>query len=311
MHFPGFGPNTHSYLPPAASNDSHLLHQPGSRVGGSGHFLLNGGGAPSFLNGSDKHSPPSHQRRELQETEAPQMTPVEKLAWDTAAETRLRDRGRRLVWVEATVNAAAERSERGKGAPGSGEAGRPDCVPWKNLSKSLEHHLCGMLTLPSTQGQVVDEGPLGWRGSAGYTGVEMGGGHGQMGGYGSMNSVAPRGMNHAELKFAEGVLRSKQDALRRQQYRRRFNGFSSGSGSAMDYSGRAERVSGGDDEDIISLEAFVRFSDWWAPLMMTLSRLRNDWASTNPRQSRRVRGKIGCRTQVVFEGTRNVPAEVQ
>ena len=138
----------------------------------------------------------------------------------------------------------------------------------------------------------------------------MGVGHGQMGGYGSMNSVAPRGMNHAELKFAEGVLRSKQDVLRRQQYRHRFNGFGGGSGSAMDYSGRAElwdremrvgrgsvggggrdeRVSGGDDEDIISLEAFVRFSDWWAPLMMTLSRLRNDWVSTNPV---RVEGFVG------------------
>ena len=317
MHFPGSGPNTHSYLPPAASNDSHLLHQPGSRVGGNGHFLLNGGGAPSFLNESDKHSPPSHQssppshqRRELQEPEAPQMTPAEKLAWDTAAETGLRDRGCRLVWVEATANAAAERSERGKGVPGGGDAGRPDYVPWKNLSKSLEHHLCGMLTLPSTQGQVVDEGPLGWLGSAGYTGVEMGGVHGQMGGYGSMNSIAPRGMNHAELKFVEGVLRSKQDALRRQQYQRRFRGFSGGSGGAMDYSGRAElwdrgmrggrglvggggrdeRVSGGDDEDIISLEAFVSFSEWWAPLMITLSRLRNDWASTNPV---RVEGFVG------------------
>ena len=236
------------------------------------------------------------------------MTPVEKLAWDTAAETGLRDRGCRLEWVEATANAAAERSERGQEAPGGGEAGRPDFVPWKNLSKSLEHQLCGMLTLPSTQGQVIDEGPLGWRGSAGYTGVEMGGGHGQMGGYGSMNSVAPRGMNHAELKFAEGILRSKQDALRRQQYRR--YGFGGGSGSAMGYSGRAElwdreirvgkasvggggrdeRVSGGDDKYTISLEAFVRFSDWWAPLMIMLSRLRNDWASTNPV---RVEGFVG------------------
>ena len=185
MHFPGSGPNTHSHLPPAASNDSPLLHQFGSRVGGSGHFLLNGGGAPSFLNGSDKHSPPphqssprSHKRRELQEPKAPQMTPAEKLAWDTAAETGLRNRGCRLVWVEATANAAAERSERGQGAPGGGDAERPDCVPRKNLSKSLEHQLYGTLTLPSAQGQVVDEGPLGWRGSAGYTGVEMGGGHG-------------------------------------------------------------------------------------------------------------------------------------
>ena len=117
-------------------------------------------------------------------------------------------------------------------------------------------------------------------------------------------------MNHAELKFVEGALRSKQDGLRRQQYRRRFNGFGGGSGGVMDYSGRAElwdrgmrlgrgsvggggrdeRVSGGDDEDIISLEAFVRFSDWWAPLMITLSRLRNDWASTNPV---RVEGLVG------------------
>ncbi|CAN0465340.1 unnamed protein product, partial [Hapterophycus canaliculatus] len=43
-------------------------------------------------------------------------------------------------------------------------------------------------------------------------------------------------------------------------------------------------------EDIVSLEAFVEFSLWWAPLMGTLSLLKNDWASTDPI---RVHGFIG------------------
>ena len=47
---------------------------------------------------------------------------------------------------------------------------------------------------------------------------------------------------------------------------------------------------GGGGDDVVSLDAFVEFSLWWAPLMRTLSLLRNDWASMDPV---RVHGFIG------------------
>ncbi|CAM9781867.1 unnamed protein product [Ectocarpus sp. 6 AP-2014] len=42
--------------------------------------------------------------------------------------------------------------------------------------------------------------------------------------------------------------------------------------------------------DFISVEAFAKFSRWWAPLMGTLGIIRNDWARTRPV---RVHGFIG------------------
>lgn len=291
-------------LHPAFSMDSRL-HQQVDPTGVAGHPLLNGAG----YNGGHQPTVAAHHRRfshqpqmanlDPQEPEAPMMTPEEKQAWDKAAKSGLLDRGCRLVWVEATANAAAERRRRGRS---SAPVAPTNGVPWKYLSKSLDHHLCGMLTIPSTRDKVVDQGPLGWRGGVGYTGAGMGG-QGQAGGYGSMNSTAPRGMNSLELKFVKGIVRSKQEAIRREQYRHRFVGHG-GFGGHYDFSGRAERLqssSGGgggrdehgqanDEEDIISIEAFVKFSNWWAPLMTTLSRLRNDWASTTPV---RVEGFVG------------------
>lgn len=299
----GSGSGSPSSLIPAFSMDSRL-HQQVDAVGIAGHPLLNGAGynvgQPAVASHNRRFShQPQITNLDHQGPEAPMMTIEEKQAWDKAAEAGLLDRGCRLVWVEATANAAAERRRRARAAA---TVARSNGVPWKHLSKSLDHHLCGMLTIPSTSDKVVDQGPLGWRGVMGYTGAGMGG-QGQAGGYGSMNSTAPRGMNSLELKFVEGIVRSKQEAIRRDQYRHGIVGHG-GFGGPCDFSGRAECLqssSGGgggrdehgqaiDDEDIISIEAFVMFSHWWAPLMTTLSRLRNDWASTNPV---RVEGFVG------------------
>lgn len=292
------GSGSPNSLIPAFSMDSRL-HQQVNQAGMAGHPLLNGagynGGQPAV---NSHHRRFSHQPQmtslDPQGPDAPMMTVEEKQAWDKAAETGLLDRGCRLVWVEATANATAERRRRARAAA---TVARANGVPWKYLSKSLEHHLCGMLTIPSTRDKVVDQGPLGWRGGVGYTGAGMGG-QGQAGGYGSMNSTAPRGMNSLELKFVEGIMRSKQESVRRDQYRHGLVGHG-GFGGHSDFSGRAERLQSCsrdehgqaiDDEDIISIEAFMKFSTWWAPLMTTLSRLRNDWASTNPV---RVEGFVG------------------
>ncbi|CAM9935902.1 unnamed protein product, partial [Ectocarpus fasciculatus] len=42
--------------------------------------------------------------------------------------------------------------------------------------------------------------------------------------------------------------------------------------------------------DFISVQAFAKFTRWWAPLMKTLWTIRKDWASTKPL---RVHGFIG------------------
>ncbi|CAN0570005.1 unnamed protein product, partial [Ectocarpus sp. 12 AP-2014] len=61
--------------------------------------------------------------------------------------------------------------------------------------------------------------------------------------------------------------------------------------------GAADAASG--RGDVISLEAFVEFSLWWAPLMTTLSLLRNDWASTDPTRVHGFISRIAAERQLL------------
>ncbi|CAM9719867.1 unnamed protein product [Scytosiphon promiscuus] len=258
-------PTSPTALTPAYSHDTHFLQQQQQ-----GH---NNGTHPSGPRGQPRKRPP-------------RMTAQEKRAWDTARTAGLIDRGCRLVWVKATANAAAD-----------GWVTRYDFVPWEYLQEGLKQHLCGRLTIPSSHNEVVDDGPVGW-----INDDLDGGSVPEGGGYGAVNTPQVRWMNEDELAFVRGVLKTKQDKVRQKQERVRkqmadggFDGADLASVAAAnavaglggDEGGPA---GGGSEEDVVSLEAFVEFSLWWAPLMGTLSLLKNDWASTDPI---RVHGFIG------------------
>eukprot|EP00752_Nemacystus_decipiens_P002493 g2344.t1 len=290
-----------------------------SGVGGGAH--AGGSGHPNHTQHHRRHSAhpasptrqPTHPQRrmtvhdhrmaleELGEPDPPTMTAEEKRAWDTARTAGLIDRGCRLVWVKASANAAASgwRFSTGSGggggegggsgwAMGGGGAGggeavaRYDCVPWEYLREGLKQHLCGQLTIPSNQDAVLDEGPYSWI----HDEFGAGGGAGAMGqgdGYGAVNTPQVRGMNEAELAFVRGVLKAKQEKVRNLQEKRRqqraFDSGEMGPAGGVAFDGP---VDGGGSDDVIPLEAFLEFSLWWAPLMRTLSLLRNDWASMAP-----------------------------
>lgn len=240
---------------------------------------------------------------ELEEPDPPQMTPEEKRAWDTARTAGLMDRGCRLVWVKATTNAFLDgwTYDDGSGGSDNGGNGWPaeragagaggvtnyDCVPWDYLRMGLRQHLCGKLTIPSSRDEVVDEGPYGWRGDASCGG---GVGVGEGTGYGAVNTPQVRWMNEEELAFVRGVLKTKQEKVRLKQEKLRQQlanrGYPGNELVSIGSSGAADAASGrdggGGNGDVISLDAFVEFSLWWAPLMTTLSLLKNDWASTEP-----------------------------
>lgn len=272
--------------------------------GGGEHFLLNGGGMggarhpgpgggrqSQFSSGPHRQqhhrrlSLQQHQRavRELQGLEEHDflaMRPDEQRAFDTAREAGLNDTGCCLMWVQAVTNAAAhgwscDREE----SPMAGGAtwALPDRVPWEYLSNSLKDHLCRKLTIPSSRGQVVDRGPYSWLVDPS---MELGGG----GSYGAINTPALRGMNEDEMRFVrDRLLRTEK------QVRNASAGFrGSGRTERWPHRGVGMRPGGLDigenimDQDTISIEAFTDFSKWWAPLITTLSRLRNDWSSTSP-----------------------------
>ncbi|CAM9759163.1 unnamed protein product [Ectocarpus sp. 6 AP-2014] len=317
----GSGHGTHSAAAPAAARASSHPHHPHQRRHSS-HPL------------SPTHTRQQHPQRrmtvmnqlmaqvELEEPDPPQMTPEEKRAWDTARTAGLMDRGCRLVWVKATTNALLNGWTYGGGGGGGGDnggfgwpaegagAGRVtnyDCVPWDYLRRGLMQHLCGKLTIPSSHDEVVDEGPYGWRGDASSVGVGVGNG------YGAVNTPQVRWMNEEELAFVRGVLKAKQEKVRLKQEKLRQQRASRGyagtelvsigsSGAADAASGRGGgggNGNGNGDGDVISLDAFVEFSLWWAPLMPTLSLLRNDWASTNPTRVHGFISRIAAERQLL------------
>ncbi|CAN0049952.1 unnamed protein product, partial [Laminaria digitata] len=242
--------------------------------GGGDHFLLNGGGmgGPNRpgLGGSSRHSQysprPQQQQRHLRrlsqqqrrravqellgadEHESPGMRPDEQRAFDTARDAGLNDTGCCLIWVQAVTNAAAHGWSCDRDdypMAGGATSGLPDRVPWEYLSGSLKDHLCRKLTIPSSRGQVVDRD---------------------------------------EMSFVRERLLRKQEQAWKASAGFRGSGRTERwpSGSVGVRAGGLDIGENSIDKDTISIEAFTEFSKWWAPLMTTLSRLRNDWSSTSP-----------------------------
>lgn len=254
----------------------------------------------SYVNGSSNHHPKAQSQPEVLaaqqqlEPPPPQMTPEETRAWDTACAAGLRDRGCRLVWVGASANAAGTGwgGGGGRGGSGSGEGGEgdggglspplivADRVPWEYLATGLQHHLCGTLTIPSSRDRVVDEGPYESLSGEGSGGVGRDHDFGEGGGYGALDFQAPRGMNDEDMRYVRGLLQSKQ-AARRGSLPPGW-GWGDESHGANNPDGGSVSGSHEADEDVITVDAFVQFSSWWAPLMTTLSRLRKDWATLSP-----------------------------
>ena len=272
------------------------------------HFLLKGGG----MGGSpgpggsrfNQYSPrpQRHQRRLSQQQQrraqqellgpdeynAPAMRPDEQRAFDTARDAGLNDHGCRLIWVHAITNAAANGwSCDSEDYPTTGGAtcGVPDRVPWEYLSNSLRDHLCQKLTIPSSRGQIVDHGPYSWLMDSS---MGLGGG----GSYGAINTPTLRGMNEEEMSFVRERLLRIQEQIWHASAGMRGSGRterrpSAGMGMRADGVNLGEN---GMDHNMVAIEAFADFSKWWAPLMTTLCRLRNDWSSTSPV---RVHGFVG------------------
>lgn len=150
------------------------------------------------------------------------------------------------------------------------------------------------------------QGEDGFSGGGGGSGADRDGGFGGGFGYGDINDQPPRVMNGEELRFVRGVLRLKQRQTAdeniggscaghaRLKRPKHGSGVVDSSGVVVSPEGQGRNGSdsrkfnghddneAGDDVDFISLKAFVLFSEWWGPSMTTLSRLREDWASTTP-----------------------------
>ncbi|CBJ30253.1 SH2 domain containing protein [Ectocarpus siliculosus] len=82
--------------------------------------------------------------------------------------------------------------------------------------------------------------------------------------------ISPHGRvaDTPQLEFIRGILRRGQEAVARARW-----------GATGD---ECPEVDGGCRYDFISVEAFAKFSQWWAPLISTLGIIRNDWARTRP-----------------------------
>ena len=90
-------------------------------------------------------------------------------------------------------------------------------------------------------------------------------GAGDLEGYDAIDALTPCSINEKEMYLLRKRLLREQERV-----------ASSGMGT------RARgRELDDDGDDQISIEAFVRFSDWWAPVMKTLSRLREDLSLTD------------------------------
>lgn len=82
--------------------------------------------------------------------------------------------------------------------------------------------------------------------------------------------ISPHGrvVDTPQLEFIRGTLRRGQEAVTKARW-----GATGDDCTEVDGDGRC---------DFISVEAFAKFSQWWAPLMATLGIIRNDWARTRP-----------------------------
>lgn len=217
-------------------------------------------------------------QNELEESDPPSRMSVEETrAWDVAREAGLRDRGCRLVWVMATTNAATSGSYTPK-------RDHTYLVSWASLAIALQNHLCGSLTIPTSCNQVVDGGPFGCRGASEGVGEWTESLADERGDYGFMGDVQePRGMNPDELKFVRRMLQRAINKAEKEHGGYRGRGQGHAGGDSVGEHGGLDGADRNVDRDVVSIEAFKIFcTRWWAPLMTTLSRLKEDWVKVYP-----------------------------
>ncbi|CAN0233456.1 unnamed protein product, partial [Ectocarpus fasciculatus] len=229
----------------------------------------------------------------------------EQHAWDIAEVAGVDERGCRLVWVTATKS-MVDGWRRDIGSDGGREwaSMRGKFVSWKYLRESLALQLVTLMTVPSSISSGGGRHDAPEDTSTPYTYLddedevhceevevddadeeeeeeeeeedqERAGGE-RRAWHRRMRSLphTTRVLNKAELEFIRGILRRGQVALAKA-------GVETVDCTEFGLDGRY---------DFISVEAFVKFTLWWAPLMETLGIIGSDWASTKPL---RVHGFIG------------------
>ena len=215
-----------------------------------------------------------------------------------AFDAGLKNRRSKLVWVGATVRAEAE-----------GQSVRDDehdayyrSVPWSCLSLDLRQSLSDLLITGEDETQSVDDDhreeiEKSGRRLSSECRFFSGGGLGDRDqglGHGYVSSFKPRLLGDDDLQFIRDVLR--YFTSRGEGHRRGTHSFGSNAGG---YAEAREAVQGehelnqpkDDVEDTICLETFASFCRWWwEPVMTTLARISEEWASDRPV---RVHGFIG------------------
>ncbi|CAM9924266.1 unnamed protein product [Ectocarpus sp. 12 AP-2014] len=234
-----------------------------------------------------------------EQPELPQMNMEQQHAWEMAEAARV-ERGCRLVWVTATSNMANDwrRDNGGGGGRGGCWASKlGEFVSWNNLQESLQRQLDVQMTVPcSSSGGGRHDALEGTH----YTYLDdeqevdseevevdndeedeeedqerAAGGERRTGNRRKRPLPrATRVLDRSDFDFIRGILRKKQKEL--------------ANAGVKTVDCKEYRLDG--RYDFISVEAFAKFSRWWAPLMVTLRIIRNDWARTRPV---RVHGFIG------------------
>ena len=175
--------------------------------------------------------------------------------------TDLKDPGCHFVWVKAIANAKEDSRSYGSGdRPTAGGAiwGRADLAPLEYLCNGLQGLLYQQQT---TSGDHNDVGDYGLYEHLADGTVDLG----DWGTYETLDAPTPPSASVEEMFcIKERLVREQERVV---------------------CGGMGTRASGPRRDDnrahAISIEAFVRFSEWWAPVVATLSRLRGNSLPTD------------------------------
>ena len=202
----------------------------------------------------------------------------------------LKNRRSKRVWIGATARAEAE----GQSIRDDGDDAHYRSVPWSSLSLALRHSLSNLPTNGGDETQSVDDDNDGWVEERGrsfsdelcFSNRAGWGAGGQEKKNEPSVSFKPRRLGDHHLNFIWELLRNcrPHDA---DHLRGTSNSGSNAGGNAE----ACDAVQGEDElyqhkhdvEDTICLKTFVKFcQSWWEPVMTTLSRILEEWASDNP-----------------------------
>lgn len=179
----------------------------------------------------------------------------------TASEAALKVLGCYPVWVQAIENAQADVRGHGSGArplSRSAVCGRTDRAPLKCISDVLRGCLNQQLVVSGSHFRTDDslydfltdervENP--------ESDIDD-----------AVDTLTQHGISDEEMGFVKKRLRREQNIVACR------GGDTRASGPELD--------DDGDEQGMISIEAFVQFCEWWTPVMSTLSQLRGDRRST-------------------------------